>query len=544
LAAPKGGTIAGGRHQSPNPRQPSGSGLTGIPPGAGSGRAGLRGEATVKEETMMTTERKEIRVRYAPSPTGHLHIGNARTAIFNYLFARHHGGRFIIRIEDTDQKRNVAGGEENQLTYLRWLGVDWDESVDVGGPCGPYRQSERLDIYKSLCDELIAKGHAYPCYCKEEELAAERERQLAQGLTPKYTGRCRRLTAEERAKLEAEGRKASIRFHVPEGREYAFNDMVKGDIRFSSDDFGDFVIVRQDGVPTYNYAVVIDDHLMRISHVLRGEDHITNTPRQLMLYEAHGWEPPIFGHMTLIVNEQRKKLSKRDESVIQFIEQYDSLGYLPETLFNYISLLGWSPEGEQELFTREELIRIFDENRLSKSPAVFDPEKLKWMNNQYIKQADPGRIAALCIPHLQKAGRLPAELDGDTRRFAEELVALYQEQLGAASDIVALSDMFFREEPVFEEEGLAVLAEPQVPQVLASFLGKVEEAPELTAESAGAMLKAVQKETGAKGKGLFMPIRVALTGQTHGRDLNRTIALLGRDKVVRRLKDQLAKLGG
>jgi len=492
----------------------------------------------------MTNGLKEIRVRYAPSPTGHLHIGNARTAIFNYLFARHHGGQFIIRIEDTDQKRNVAGGEENQLTYLRWLGVDWDESVDVGGPCGPYRQSERLDIYKSLCDELIAQGHAYPCYCTEEELAAERERQLAQGLTPKYSGRCRNLTAEERAKLEAEGRKASIRFRVPEGREYAFNDMVKGDIRFSSDDFGDFVIVRQDGIPTYNYAVVIDDHLMRISHVLRGEDHITNTPRQLMLYEAHGWEPPTFGHMTLIVNEQRKKLSKRDESVIQFIEQYDGLGYLPETLFNYISLLGWSPEGEQELFTREELIRIFDESRLSKSPAVFDPEKLKWMNNQYIKQADPGRIADLCIPHLQKAGRLPAELDAQTRRFAEELVALYQEQLGSASDIVALSDMFFREEPVFEEEGLAVLAEPQVPQVLASFLAKVEEAPGLTAEAAGAMLKAVQHETGAKGKGLFMPIRVALTGQTHGRDLNRTIALLGRDKVIRRLKDQLAKLGG
>lgn len=492
----------------------------------------------------MTTEQKDIRVRYAPSPTGHLHIGNARTAIFNYLFARHHGGKFIIRIEDTDQKRNVAGGEENQLTYLRWLGVDWDESVDVGGPYGPYRQTERLDLYKARWTELIESGRAYYCYCTEEELAAERERQISLGLTPKYSGKCRNLTDGQRRVLEAEGRKASVRFRVPEGREYAFTDLVKGDIRFSSDDFGDFVIVKQDGIPTYNYAVVIDDHDMRISHVLRGEDHITNTPRQLMVYEAHGWEPPVFGHMTLIVNEQRKKLSKRDESVIQFIEQYDELGYLPETLFNYISLLGWSPEGEQELFSREELIRIFDEKRLSKSPAVFDTEKLKWMNNQYIKQADPGRIAELCIPHLQKAGYLPAEPGESDIRFAHELSALYQEQLQCAADIVGLTELFFREEPAFGEDGLAVLAEPQVPGVLAAFLKQVEDAAELTAETAGAMLKAVQKETGAKGKGLFMPIRVALTGQTHGRDLNRTIALLGRDKVIRRLKDQLAKLGG
>lgn len=492
----------------------------------------------------MTTERKDIRVRYAPSPTGHLHIGNARTAIFNYLFARRHGGTFIIRIEDTDRKRNVAGGEENQLAYLRWLGVDWDESVDVGGPYGPYRQSERLDIYKAHCDELLAKGLAYYCYCTEEELAAERERQLALGLTPKYSGKCRHLTAEERRALEAEGRRASVRFRVPEGRTIAFTDMVKGEIRFSSDDFGDFVIVRQDGIPTYNFAVVIDDHLMRISHVLRGEDHITNTPRQLMLYEAYGWEPPRFGHMTLIVNEQRKKLSKRDESVIQFIEQYDELGYLPETLFNYISLLGWSPEGERELFSREELIRIFDENRLSKSPAVFDPEKLKWMNNQYIRQADPDRIAALCIPHLQKAGWLPAEPGENDRRFVRDLAALYQEQLGCAADIVRLAEVFFREELVFEEEGLAVLAEPQVPGVLRAFLRQAEAATELSAQTAAAMLKEVQKETGARGKGLFMPIRVALTGQTHGRDLNLTIALLGRDKVIRRLKESLARLDG
>lgn len=318
----------------------------------------------------------EVRVRYAPSPTGHLHIGNARTALFNYLFARHLGGKLVIRIEDTDVKRNVAGGEESQLKYLNWLGVTWDESVDIGGPYGPYRQTERLDIYKTYWQDLIDRGLAYRCYCTEEELEQEREEQLSRNETPRYSGKHRNLTAEQITAFEAEGRVPSIRFKVPENRTYTFDDMVKGTITFETAEMGDFVIVKRDGIPTYNFAVVIDDYLMKISHVLRGEDHISNTPRQLMIYEALGWEAPQFAHMTLIVNEQRKKLSKRDESIIQFIEQYDQLGYLPETLFNFIALLGWSPEGEQEIFTREQLIEVFDTARLSKSPAVFDTQKL------------------------------------------------------------------------------------------------------------------------------------------------------------------------
>ncbi len=327
----------------------------------------------------------KVRVRYAPSPTGHLHIGNARTAIFNYLFARHHGGEFIIRIEDTDVKRNVAGGEESQLKYLKWLGVDWDESIDRPSEYGPYRQTERLDIYRAHTQQLLDRQIAYPCYCTEEELEREREEQSARGETPKYSGKCRRLSAEEREKLAAEGRAASIRFTVPVDRTYTFQDIVKGEISFKSDDFGDFVIVKKDGIPTYNYAVAVDDHLMAISHVLRGEDHITNTPRQLMVYEAFDWTPPEFGHMTLIVNDQRKKLSKRDESIVQFIQQYDELGYLPEALFNFITLFGWSPEGEEEIFGREQLIEIFNANRLSKSPAVFDTAKLSWLNQHYLK---------------------------------------------------------------------------------------------------------------------------------------------------------------
>lgn len=481
----------------------------------------------------------EIRVRYAPSPTGHLHIGNARTALFNYLFARHHGGKFIIRIEDTDVKRNIEGGEESQLTYLKWLGIDWDESVDVGGEVGPYRQTERLDIYKTYWQKLLDRGLAYKCYCTEEELEQEREAQIARGEQPRYSGKHRDLTPEQCAAFEAEGRVASIRFRVPEGRTYTFDDLVKGSISFESEVSGDFVIVKKDGIPTYNFAVALDDHLMKITHVLRGEDHVSNTPRQLMIYEAFGWEPPVFGHMTLIVGDNHKKLSKRDESVIQFIEQYDKLGYLPEALFNFIALLGWSPEGEEEIFSKEQLISIFDANRLSRSPAVFDKNKLAHLNNHYIKNADPDRIAALAIPHLQAASRLPAQLTAEQEAWAKTLVALYQEQMVSASDIVELSDMFFRSHLELDEEAAGILAEPQVPQVLSAFLGKVEAGSEYSPETIAGWIKEVQKETGVKGKGLFMPIRVALTGQTHGRDLNKSIYLLGRDRTMDRLKSQI-----
>lgn len=481
----------------------------------------------------------QVRVRYAPSPTGHLHIGNARTALFNYLFARNLGGKFIIRIEDTDLKRNIAEGEESQLKYLKWLGMDWDESVDVGGEYGPYRQTERLDLYRVYWQDLLDRGLAYRCYCTEEELEAEREEQTARGETPRYSGRHRNLTEEQRLAYEAEGRIASIRFLVPEDRTYTFNDIVKGSISFNTKEMGDFVIVKKDGIPTYNFAVAVDDHLMAISHVLRGEDHISNTPRQLMIYEALGWEAPLFGHMTLIVGDDHKKLSKRNESIIQFIEQYDQLGYLPEALFNFITLLGWSPEGEEEIFSKEQLISIFTADRLSKSPAVFDTNKLAHLNNHYIKHADPKRIAALAIPHLQKAGRLPEVLSDEQQIWAESLVALYQEQMNSASDIVGLSELFFRSHLELETESAQVLAEAQVPEVLSAFLDKVEAAKDFSAAHMAVLIKEVQKETGHKGKALFMPIRVALTGQMHGRDLNATIALLGRDRVIERLKSQI-----
>ncbi|EMR06355.1 Glutamate--tRNA ligase [Bhargavaea cecembensis DSE10] len=478
---------------------------------------------------------QEVRVRYAPSPTGHLHIGNARTALFNYLYARHNGGKFIIRIEDTDAKRNIEGGEESQLRYLKWLGIDWDESIDVGGEYGPYRQSERNDLYKELYDGLLEKGQAYKCYCTEEELEAEREAQQARGEMPRYSGKCRHLSDDDRAKLEAEGRRPSIRIAVPEGRTYKFNDMVKDEVSFESGDFGDWVIVKKDGVPTYNFAVAVDDHYMKISHVLRGDDHISNTPKQMMIYEAFGWEPPTFGHMTLIVNESRKKLSKRDESIIQFIEQYEELGYLPEALFNFIALLGWSPKGEDEIFSKDEFIEMFEADRLSKSPALFDKQKLTWMNNQYVKQLPSEEVVKLALPHLQKAGRLPEELSAEQREWAERLIALYQEQMSFGAEIVELSAQFFNDGIEYDEEAKAVLSGEQVPEVMTAFRAKLEELETFDPASIKSAIKAVQKETGHKGKNLFMPIRVVTTGQTHGPELQEAISLLGRDKVIRRV---------
>ncbi|CAG9610014.1 glutamate--tRNA ligase [Pseudoneobacillus rhizosphaerae] len=478
----------------------------------------------------------EVRVRYAPSPTGHLHIGNARTALFNYLYARNKGGKFIIRIEDTDKKRNIEGGEESQLKYLAWLGIDWDESVDVGGEYGPYRQSERNDIYETYYSQLLEEGKAYKCYCTEEELEAEREAQIEKGENPQYSGKCRHLTTEQKAAFEAEGRLPSIRLKVPANKIYSFEDMVKGNVSFESDGIGDWVMVKKDGIPTYNFAVAIDDYLMKITHVLRGDDHISNTPKQLMVYEALGWDVPQFGHMTLIVNESRKKLSKRDESIIQFIEQYEELGYLPEALFNFITLLGWSPSGEEEMFTKEQFIEIFDANRLSKSPALFDKQKLTWMNNQYIKNLDVDKLVEISLPHLIKSGRLPEKLSPEQTSWGRQLIALFQEKMSFGAEIVPLTELFFQDEVNYEEEAKEVLAGEQVPEVLQAFANEVESLSDFKADEIKAAMKAVQKSTGQKGKNLFMPIRSKLTGQTHGPDLPEAISLLGKEKVLARLR--------
>ncbi|WP_313990155.1 glutamate--tRNA ligase [Gemella morbillorum] len=481
----------------------------------------------------------KVRVRYAPSPTGNLHIGNARTALFNYLFAKHYGGDFILRIEDTDFKRNKEEGERSQLKYMDWLGLDYDEGIGKEKEFGPYRQSERIEIYQKYAEQLLAEDKAYKCYMTAEELEAEREEQVANGLPPRYSGKHAHLTKEEQDQFEKEGRKPSIRIRVPQDRTYSFNDMVKGELSFEGKDFGDFVIVKNDGVATYNFAVAIDDHLMEISHVLRGDDHVSNTPKQLVVYEALGFKPPIFGHMTLIVNENKKKLSKRDETIIQFIEQYDDLGYLPEALFNFITLLGWSPEGEQEIFTREEFVKIFDEKRLSKSPAFFDNNKLTWINNQYIKAQPLERIVNLALPFFVKEGVATQEEVDNNRAWFEKLISLYQPQMSYGAEIVELTKQFFVEEIKFDEEELEILKQDTTVAVFEDFLEKLEVAGDFSSESIKTLIKTIQKDTGVKGKNLFMPIRIASTGSMHGPELNTSLELLGRDRVVARVKAAL-----
>ena len=481
----------------------------------------------------------KVRVRYAPSPTGNLHIGNARTALFNYLFAKHYGGDFVLRIEDTDFKRNKEEGERSQLKYMDWLGLDYDEGIGKEKEFGPYRQSERIEIYQKYAEQLLAEDKAYKCYMTAEELEAEREEQVANGLPPRYSGKHAHLTKEEQDQFEKEGRKPSIRIRVPQDRTYSFNDMVKGELSFEGKDFGDFVIVKNDGVATYNFAVAIDDHLMEISHVLRGDDHVSNTPKQLVVYEALGFKPPIFGHMTLIVNENKKKLSKRDETIIQFIEQYDDLGYLPEALFNFITLLGWSPEGEQEIFTREEFVKIFDEKRLSKSPAFFDNNKLTWINNQYIKAQPIERIVNLALPFFVKEGVATQEEVDNNRAWFEKLISLYQPQMSYGAEIVELTKQFFVEEIKFDEEELEILKQDTTIAVFEDFLEKLEVAGDFTSESIKTLIKTIQKDTGVKGKNLFMPIRIASTGSMHGPELNTSLELLGRDRVVARVKAAL-----
>ncbi|MFT8389647.1 MAG: glutamate--tRNA ligase [Sporolactobacillus sp.] len=485
---------------------------------------------------------EEVRVRYAPSPTGFLHIGNARTAIFNYLFARHAGGKFVIRIEDTDQKRNVEGGEESQLKFLKWLGLEWDESVDIGGAYGPYRQMERLDIYKTYYQELLDKGLAYKCYCTPEELKEERDQQMAHGQTPGYSGKCRHLTAEQIAAFEAEGRQPTLRFRVPDNETIAFDDMVKGHVTFHSSDVTDFVIVKQNGVPTYNFAVVVDDHLMKMTHVLRGEEHISNTPKQIMLFHAFGWKEPTFAHMTLIVNENHKKLSKRDNSIVQFIEQYKNMGFLPEALFNFITLLGWSPKGEEEIFSRDEFIKLFDAQRLSKSPAMFDKNKLEWMNGQYITKMTDDAYLAMTIPYLVDAGLLPKQMTDAQQAWARRVVLLYKEQLHYGAEIVQLSDMFFNKtvlktELTKDEE--KILAGEQANDVLAAFNRELKGLTEWTAEAIAPLIKLVQKETKQRGWKLYMPIRVIATGSQHGPELPEALELLGRDLVIKRMDTYL-----
>ena len=476
---------------------------------------------------------ERVRVRYAPSPTGHLHIGGARTALFNYLYAKHHDGDFIFRLEDTDIERNIEGGEASQLENLEWLGIIPDESpLKPVEKYAPYRQMERLDIYKKYTDFLLEKGYAYKCFCTSEELDEEHEKQVAAGVAPMYNGKCRDLSAEEVKAKEDAGIPYTIRVRVPSGKTYEFDDMIRGHVSFESADIGDWVLVKANGIPTYNYAVVIDDHTMEISHVFRGEEHLSNTPKQLMIYDMLGWVAPTYGHMTLIVNEDRKKLSKRDESIMQFVSQYREEGYLPDAMFNFMALLGWSPEGEQEIFDHQGLIEAFDEKRLSKSPSMFDKEKLKWVNNRYIKERTLDEVVDLCVPFLSEAYDLSAHDDN----WVRELIAVYHDQLSYGKEIVELVALFFETELHLDEEAKEFMKDESIPNTLKVFKEHLVALEDFSKDNIQACIKATQKDAGAKGKMLYMPLRIATTGIMHGPDLASSIMLLGKEKVLARLE--------
>lgn len=481
---------------------------------------------------------KKVRVRYAPSPTGYLHIGNARTALFNYLYAKHNNGDLIVRIEDTDTARNVEDGVKSQLENLAWLGIKWDESVDVGGPHAPYNQLARTEagIYQPFIDELLEKGLAYRCFCTSEELDQEAEQQKAKGEIPKYSGKCRHLTEEQIQEKLTNGEEYTIRFKVPENQEINWNDMVKGPISFNSNDVsGDFNIVKRDGIPTYNFVVVLDDHLMEISHILRGEDHISNTPKQIMIYQALGFEVPEFGHMSLIVNEEGKKLSKRDTSIIQFIEDYKKLGYLPEAMFNFITLLGWSPVGEEEIYSQTELIDIFDEHRLSKSSAKFDVNKLSWINNQYIKQLSDEAYLALVLPFVEQE-----VINSFDQTTVNQICLLFKDQTSYGAEITDLVNEFL--DVNLEQEAIEFVKENDLTSVIECFRNKLSTTNINVEEDVKALIKEVQAETGNKGKMLFMPIRIGISGKMHGPELPQIVLIFGKDKIIETINANLANL--
>ncbi|MDQ0190382.1 glutamate--tRNA ligase [Alicyclobacillus cycloheptanicus] len=481
-----------------------------------------------------------VRVRYAPSPTGHLHIGGVRTALFNYLFAKHHGGQFILRSEDTDLERNVPGAEQEILEGFRWLGFRWEEGPDVGGPHAPYRCTDRLPIYRDYLKKLADAGAAYPCYCTAEELDAQRAEALRLGQTPRYSGKCRDLTADERAALEAEGRTANWRFRVPEGVTLSLTDAVRGPVSFESDDIGDFVIMKSNGLPTYNFQVVIDDALMEITHVIRGEEHLSNTPRQLLIYRALGLAEPAFAHLPQVLDETRKKLSKRDPNVLP-VHAYREAGYVPQAIVNFLALLGWSPGGEEEILSLEEIIARFDLERVNKSGAVFDVHKLRWMANQYLKQLPLPALTEMVRVQLQRQGiALP---DGRDDGWLETVVGLYQEQMACAADFLPLARGFFERQAALSAEALAVLREPGAADVVRAYHTLAEASDVWTAEASRDRFNEIKKTLGVKGKALFMPVRAAVTGEVHGPDLQMTIACLPKAWVLERMEAALAQAG-
>jgi nondiscriminating glutamyl-tRNA synthetase len=475
-----------------------------------------------------------MRVRFAPSPSGQLHVGNARTALFNWLLARGHDGTFILRIEDTDAERSTQESEATILEDLRWLGLDWDEGPDVGGPCGPYRQSERLHLFTSYANELLAAGHAYSCFCSPQKLESDRKADLAAGRVPRYHGTCRSIAPEDaRHRIDA-GERPVVRFRVPEHVDVSFQDLVRGEVTFSSQVIGDPVIVRSDGRPAYNFAVVVDDALMEVTHVIRGEDHISNTPRQVLLYRALGFSPPRFAHLALVMGPDHTPLSKRHGATS--VSEFRARGYLPEALTNYLALIGWSPRSaggssadDAELMPIDELARRFAIEDVGHSAGVFDPEKLAWMNRHYMKVLPPGRVATESLRYFLARGFV--------RKATDAALAYVESLLPMAAGVVdRLEEIADRLAFLFTWDPQVALTRPDVAEVLheAGAREVVQALPEAITgpmpdrEAFRAMAARVRERTGQKGKALFHPIRVALTGHGGGPELDLAVPAIDR----------------
>jgi len=469
-----------------------------------------------------------MRVRFAPSPTGKLHVGNARTALFNWLLARGHGGTFILRIEDTDAERSTRESEQTILSDLRWLGLDWDEGPDVDGGHGPYRQSERLHLYQSYATELRSADAAYYCFCSTAQLEAERQEAVAKGRPAHYAGTCRRLSTDDAAHRIAQGARPAIRFRVPADRDVIFTDAVRGEVRFQTDVIGDPVIVRADGMPAYNFAVVVDDALMEVTHVIRGEDHISNTPRQILLYEALGFTPPTFAHLSMVMGPDHAPLSKLHGATS--VGEFRAKGYLPEALVNYLALIGWSPGGNDELLPIDELARRFSLEHVGHSAGVFDEEKLAWANRHYLKTADPERIAALSAPYFEQAGMA---MRPDARGLAFLASAIPM----ASASVDRLSQVPARLSFLFQYDAASVLADPQLlaemrgaeaRAVVRALAGELAAAPRLDRNIFREAANRVKAATGQKGRALFHPIRVVLTGRAEGPELDLAVPAIDR----------------
>lgn len=482
---------------------------------------------------------KKLKVRFAPSPTGPFHIGGARSALFNWLVARHADGTFLVRIEDTDLKRSTKESEENIKDSLKWLGMNWDEGIDVGGPHGPYRQTERLDLYKKEVQRLLDEGKAYYCYCSAEELEKSRKAQLDAGKTPIYDEHCRHLTEEEKAKYEAEGRKPVVRLKVRKDGVFAFDDMVRGYVEFQAAGVGDFIIMKSDGIPVYNFAVVIDDAFMEVTHVIRAEEHLSNTPRQLAIYEALGYKPPKFGHISLILGEDHKKMSKRHGATS--VTEYRNMGYLPEAVVNYLALLGWTPKGEQEIFTEEELIKQFSMKRVSSNDAVFDINKLNWINFQYMKKLDADQLYDLIVPFLVKAGYVDVAVSEEKKDWLKKVIWFMKDHIYFAGQAADELRFFFEDMPkITDEDVLAVMKEETSGKLLKAFIEDLKALETFDQAEIKKCFNACMKAQGIKGKAAYEPTRIALTGATQGPGMFEMMELFGREKTMDRLEAALA----